>query len=256
MANCLFSKFVFAIGMMIFNIVGIGCQRTVLPYLKEINFNRRVILASASPRRSELLKLMGLTSFEVIKSSFEENISHSLYSDNRDYCSATARQKGLDVIKELEKDSEYIISDELKSIILFSADTIVDYGGKIFEKPKDYDDAYSMLSQLNGKEHSVHTAVTIFGNRSFKNGALRTSSFTNLSSFVETSKVKFINMSENDIKFYLSTNEPFDKSGSYGIQGLGGQFVEKVDGCYFNVMGLPISRLSRELAKLFQNSDI
>lgn len=115
---------------------------------------------------------------------------------------------------------------------------MVAIGDKILGKPKDKHDAFLMLKSLSGKEHSVFTGVTIIKND-------KTETFS-----VQT-KVKFFELSDDEINKYISTNEPFDKAGAYGIQGKGSLLVEKIDGDYFNVVGLPISILARKLENFY-----
>ena len=111
--------------------------------------------------------------------------------------------------------------------IVIGADTVVAIGDKILGKPKDKHDAFLMLKSLSGKEHSVFTGVTII------------------------KKVKFFELSDDEINKYISTNEPFDKAGAYGIQGKGSLLVEKIDGDFLNVVGLPISILARKLENFY-----
>ena len=165
------------------------------------------------------------------------------------YCLGTAVAKARDVVSNLEK------SDGLqrRGTILIGSDTVVEINGKILEKPKDSADAYDMISMLSGNPHIVHTAVTIFGNGRPSNiDDSETEQLLEVSSFVESTTVKFVLLAEADKRAYVDSKEGFDKAGGYGIQGLGGQMVEKIDGCYFNVMGLPLSRLSGELATLYR----
>eukprot|EP00979_Chaetoceros_neogracilis_P017724 scaffold10267_cov270-Chaetoceros_neogracile.AAC.22 len=136
------------------------------------------------------------------------------------------------------------IYDHEVSFILGS-DTIVDKDGVILEKPKSEEQAIEMLSTLSNSWHEVHTGVALYKmNHSDGSNAIEL-----VSSFTETAKVKFTKLSENDIHAYVKTGEPMDKAGSYGIQGIGGQMIECMEGDFFAVMGLPMHRLSRELAR-------
>ncbi|MGN1202566.1 MAG: Maf family protein, partial [Eubacterium sp.] len=117
---------------------------------------------------------------------------------------------------------------------IIGADTVVAVGGKILGKPKDRNDAFEMLKMLSGKYHSVFTGVTVIKPEC-------TDTFS-----VET-RVKFFDLTDKEINSYIDTGEPFDKAGGYGIQGKGSLLVEKIDGDYFNVVGLPISKLNKYL---------
>eukprot|EP01041_Mallomonas_annulata_P002368 gene2368-4590_t len=217
--------------------------RSAISVLNEINSDRRVVLGSASPRRLELLRLMGLKNVEVCVSGFEENLNRNNFECAADYCLETATQKCYNVAKVMEQDNQ-------RPMILIGADTIVEIGGEILEKPKNEADAYRMLSLLSNSIHLVHTGVTVLTNTDTSRSSMGNPPLSLALSFVQTTKVKFIELSDSDINAYIESGEPFDKAGAYGIQGLGGQFVDYIEGCYFNVMGLPISSLSRQLVEL------
>jgi septum formation protein len=223
---------------------------TAVPLLHHLNGQCSVILASSSPRRKELLTLMGVHDFRIMKSDFEEDLDHALFPSASSYCLGTAVAKASDVVTNLEKLSGL----QKRGTILIGADTVVEINGKILEKPKDAEDAYDMISMLSGNPHIVHTAVTVFGNG--RPDKSETGQLIAMSSFVESTSVKFVLLAEADKRAYVESREGFDKAGGYGIQGLGGQMVEKIDGCYFNVMGFPLSRLSRELALLYRSEKI
>ena len=225
---------------------------TAMPLLEDINDRMNVILASASPRRKELLTLMGLKNFRVVKSDFAEDLDQSIYPDAVSYCLDTAIAKAADVVSSIEKSDGY----QRKGTILIGSDTIVEIEGKILEKPKDVEDAYKMISILSGQTHKVHTAVVLFGNGPANDEDCSVGKLVKLTSFVESTSVKFVDLAEKDKIAYIESREGFDKAGGYGIQGLGGQMVEKIDGCYFNVMGLPISKLSKALAALHDTEKI
>lgn len=231
----------------------ISSGNTAVPLLHHLNEQCSVILASSSPRRKELLSLMGVQKFRVMKSDFAEDLDHSLFPLASSYCLGTAVAKASDVVSNLEK------SDGLqrRGTILIGSDTVVEINGIILEKPKDPEDAYDMISMLSGNPHIVHTAVTIFGNGPpNKTDEPETGPLIAVSSFVESTTVKFVLLAEADKRAYVNSREGVDKAGGYGIQGLGGQMVERIDGCYFNVMGLPLSRLSGELATLYRSQKI
>jgi septum formation protein len=139
--------------------------------------------------------------------------------------------------------------------LLFGADTIVEVDGRILEKPADSADSKRMLLSMSNRSHFVHTAVVAYTN------SPRLDDITCLDaplplqpllSFVETTKVTFGELTESDIDAYVALGEGLDKAGSYGIQGTGSLFVRSIEGCYFNVMGLPVHRLSKELASALE----
>ncbi len=184
---------------------------------------RKIILASASPRRKEILEKTGLR-FIVDESEYEENnhiglgpvklaISHS-------------RGKAMDIMPGY------------KNALVISADTIVVSGKKIFGKPRNAAEAAVMLRALSGKAHSVITGFTI----------LDTASKKIFSKAVE-SKVFFKKLAEKEIMAYIRSGEPMDKAGSYGVQGLGAVIVRRIEGDFFNVMGLPLNELVIALKK-------
>lgn len=186
----------------------------------------RIILASASPRRKELLGLLGLE-FEIIVSDVEEVVTES--APNR-VVEELSLQKAEDVFERLEGD-----------VLVIGADTVVSLDDCILGKPKNEAEAVEMLGKLQGNEHRVFTGVTLIGR---KNGE----EFRN--TFSEGTVVKFYPMTAEEIQWYVSTKEPMDKAGAYGIQGLGARFVECIRGDYNNVVGLPIARLYQEMKLL------
>jgi septum formation protein len=192
---------------------------------------------------------MGLVNFTVLKSDFAEDLGYDKYQTALDYCIDTALHKVEDISSKLNSGK----NDIPKGTVLIGADTIVEIDGKILEKPRDFDDAYRMMSMLSGRYQTVHTAVILFSNgaKSSTNSQLSL-----VSKFAESTRVKFVDLTDEDIRAYIESREGFDKAGGYGIQGLGGQMVERIDGCYFNVMGLPITALSRELARLYRAEKI
>lgn len=174
----------------------------------------KIILASSSPRRIELLKRLNLN-FKTIPAEIDENIDEK---EPINHVLTLAELKAKEVFKKSEKGQ-----------VIIAADTIV-YYKQIIGKPKDYNDAFKILKTLSGKWHSVYTGVFIL----FPNEAV---------SFYEKTDVKFKRLSDELIEFYLSSGEAFDKAGAYAIQGLGSILVEKISGDFYNVMGLPISKL-------------
>lgn len=186
----------------------------------------RIVLASASPRRKELLGMLGLE-FEIMVSDVEEVVTET--TPNR-VVEQLSQQKAEDIFKRLEGD-----------VLVIGADTVVSLDGNILGKPKNEADAVEMLERLQDNEHRVFTGVTLIGRKEGKE-------FRN--TFSEGTVVKFYPMTEEEIQWYVSTKEPMDKAGSYGIQGFGARFVECIHGDYNNVVGLPIARLYQEMKLL------
>jgi len=170
-----------------------------------------IILASRSPRRAFLLKNVGLQ-FEQIPSHIEENLNGMQPEDFVIHYS----QKKAEAIQKIHTDS-----------FIIGADTIVVLNNKIIGKPQNNEDAFQILKKLSGKCHEVLTGVSILLHDSQVSDIAKT-------------KVYFNPISDEDIREYVSTGEPMDKAGAYGIQGYGSQFIDKIKGCYFNVMGFPI----------------
>ena len=135
--------------------------------------------------------------------------------------------------------AELVAARALGPAIVIAADTVVVLEGAILGKPRTSEDARQMLEKLSGRTHSVMTGVTLIRLPDVERRE-----------FIETTQVHFASISNEEIVKYLSSGEPFDKAGAYAIQGLGGRFIPRIDGCYFNVVGLPLSRLCKELAEL------
>ena len=183
---------------------------------------RRMVLASKSPRRRELLEMLG-AQFEVITSDCDENITGLA---PRDLVRELALRKAEAVYERLNDPDAVVIG----------SDTIVTPDGvKALGKPRDRDDAVRTLTELSGKWHSVCTGIAVIG-RAADNTSKK------IAETVET-KVKFLDLTKEECERYADTGEPLDKAGSYGIQGRGGALVEKIDGDYYSVVGLPVSRL-------------
>jgi septum formation protein len=189
---------------------------------------RNVILASASPRRKELMTMTGIE-FEVIPSTFEENLDIDV--PPKELVEYLSFQKAQDV------------AVKYKDAIVIAADTIVIYKNKIFGKPKDKKDAANTLSTLSGNKHIVMTGYTIFD---VENHMRRT--------HVVSTKVQFKKLSKKQIDEYIATGEPMDKAGAYGIQGIGSVLIEKIEGDYFNVVGLPVNNLVDDLKRFGINA--
>ena len=182
-----------------------------------------LVLASASPRRRELLTALGL-SFTVKVSDADETAPGG--TPPKEAAAYAARKKA---------EAVAAISDAAATVL--AADTVVDLAGKALGKPKDRADAARMLSSLSGRTHYVHTAVTVAKRNRFL-------------SAVDTTAVTFRPLTEEEIEAYIATGEPMDKAGAYGIQGLGGALVSETDGEFDTVVGLPcrlVVRLLREI---------
>ena len=178
-----------------------------------------IILASKSPRRKELLETAGITP-EIIVSDADENI------DEKD---PKELVKKLSFIKAKAVNDD--IKDKRNDYIVLGADTVVFAEGEILGKPKDKEDAKRMINMLSGKSHSVFTGFTLI----FSDGKI-------ITDYAET-KVFVYDMSDKEIEDYISDKEPYDKAGAYGIQGLFGKHIEKIEGDYNNVVGLPVSKI-------------
>lgn len=208
----------------------------------------QLILASASPRRREILDMMGLSGkYTVQPSPLDEKALQVELSGNdidpREYARVLAERKASALCDEIMPKQQ----QSSGATLVLGSDTIVDYDGHILEKPNDTDEAYDMLTRLSGNWHVVHTGVAVYG-------LVGDSKEMKLMfSFTDSAKVKFGKLSEDDIKSYIETKEPMDKAGSYGIQGIGGQLVECMEGDFFTVMGLPVHRLSKSLNEAITN---
>ncbi|XP_067997466.1 probable bifunctional dTTP/UTP pyrophosphatase/methyltransferase protein isoform X2 [Melanerpes formicivorus] len=201
--------------------------------------SKRVVLASASPRRQEILTNVGLR-FEVVPSWFKETLEKSSFAAPYEYAMETAKQKALEVANRMH------VKHLRTPDVVIGADTIVSVDEEILEKPVDKQDAYRMLSRLNGKEHSVFTGVAII-HCSSKDNQLE----TEVTDFYEETKVKFSDLSEELLWEYIHSGEPMDKAGGYGIQALGGMLVEYVQGDFLNVVGFPLNHFCKKLAELY-----
>ncbi|XP_016322883.1 putative bifunctional dTTP/UTP pyrophosphatase/methyltransferase protein [Sinocyclocheilus anshuiensis] len=201
-----------------------------------------VVLASASPRRLEILSNAGLR-FEVVPSWFKETLDKSLFKNPYDYAVETAKQKALEVAHRMP--FKHLKSPD----VVIGADTVVTVDGLILEKPTDKEDAYRMLSRLSGKEHSVFTGVAIVLCHD-KSGS---DTDYKVVDFYEETKVKFAELSEEMLWEYINSGEPMDKAGGYGIQALGGMLVEYVKGDFLNVVGFPLNHFCKQLGLIFNS---
>ena len=181
-----------------------------------------IILASASPRRQELLKMI-FTDFTVLPADIDETV-----------------EEGVDLLLHPEylavKKAGHIHREYYNDLVIGS-DTGVFVDGEMLGKPQDFDDAVNMLKRLSGRTHKVITGCAVF----YKDKMV---------SFSQTTLVVFYPLSDKEIEDYVKTGEPMDKAGAYGIQGLGAMLVKGIKGDFYNVIGLPVAQLKRELEKL------
>lgn len=185
----------------------------------------KFVLASNSPRRKELLKGIGLK-FDIVPSNIEEATNKSEPSD---VVIDLSKKKASDVSKRINNDS-----------FIIAADTVVEIDGDIFGKPKDRLDAYNMLKKLNGKWHKVFTGITVIDKSTSK-----------MISDYESTDVFMKKLNDEMINHYIDTGESYDKAGAYAIQGYGSLLIERINGDYFNVVGLPLSKLYDMFYKYF-----
>ncbi|HZS70615.1 MAG TPA: Maf family protein [Candidatus Acidoferrum sp.] len=190
----------------------------------------RLILASASPRRAEILRDAGLP-FAVMSSAVDETPYPG--ETPQDHVQRLAHAK-----------AELVAARAVGPAIVIAADTVVALDGRILGKPRSTDDARHMLEQLSGRTHTVLTGVALIRLPDAERRA-----------FVESTLVHFAPLEENDIVQYLATDEPYDKAGAYAIQGRAGKFIPRIEGCYFNVVGLPLARLVQTLRELGWSED-
>lgn len=182
---------------------------------------KHIILASASPRRKEILELADLK-FDIMPSDAQEITTKTAPNE---VVMELASLKAKDIYKKSEKQS-----------MIVGADTVVAYQGQILGKPTDEADAKRMLTMLSGQTHEVYTGVCII-----EDGKTKT--------FYEETKVTFYEISDEQIDHYIKTGEPMDKAGSYGIQGKAAVFIKGIEGDYYNVVGFPIARFLQEITK-------
>ncbi len=182
----------------------------------------KIILASQSPRRRELLERIGITEFEIIPAQGEEIATRSLTPDQ--------------LVEELSRNKCAEVAAARPEDLIIAADTVVAVNNRVLGKPRNEEDAARMLNVLSGRLHMVYTGVTV---------SLRGETVTEH----EITSVRFRPLTQADIIRYIATGEPMDKAGAYGIQGYGAVLVEGISGDYYNVMGLPVCRLARMLAR-------
>ncbi len=190
-----------------------------------ISFDRKVILASASPRRQELIKLI-FDSVEILPAECDETLPRGI-----------GAREAVEYLSKIKNDASRSLTE--KENLIISADTVVAVDDEILGKPVDKADARRMISLLSGKVHQVYTGVTLS-----LNGKVKT--------FSEKTDVEFFSLTENEIEEYISSSEPYDKAGAYGIQGRAGLLVKGINGDYYNVVGFPIARLKREIEEFIR----
>mgnify|MGYP001558937733 CR=1 FL=1 len=185
----------------------------------------KLILASSSPRRAEVLADAGFT-FEVVAARVDE-------------LRQTGEQAEAYVRRLAEAKARAVAGGVSPPAIVIAADTVVVMNGEVLGKPASAEDAAQMLRRLGGRSHQVLTGLAVLR---ILGGAARVE--------VETTQVTFAPLTETEIEAYVVSGEPLDKAGAYAIQGRGGRFVARVEGCYFNVVGLPLARLYRMLSEM------
>lgn len=233
----------------------------MLEPIRHILLKQRNILASGSPRRREILASIGLP-VDIITSNFIENLDKDSFSHPCEYVKENAKQKAVEVWKRL------IESEVKKPDLVIGADTVVTMDEVIYEKPSDASHAFAMLKKLSGRKHTVYTGVALvtplsaslesLGDDGGSIPIIPPSSPKEcidyvVTTFHEATDVMMTEMSDSIIQGYIETGEPFDKAGGYGIQGIGGSLIEGIRGDYFNVMGLPLHRLCRELFHMYSD---
>jgi septum formation protein len=182
--------------------------------LHEILNDHEVILASQSPRRRELFSLLGI-SYRTMPANIPEPI--------------TGEAPDTQAMQYARQKAEIIVNQGYSASLVVAADTVVDIDNIVLGKPTDTTQAYEYLKKLSGREHYVHTGICV----GYQCRYWQVS---------ECTKVQFSTLTDADILAYIATSEPLDKAGAYGIQGYGAQFVSSIVGCYFNVMGFPVSK--------------
>lgn len=190
-----------------------------------INFDKKVILASASPRRQELIKTI-FDSVEILPADCDETLPEGI-----------GAREAVEYLSKIKNKASAKLTG--KENLIISADTVVAVDDEILGKPVDKEDARRMISLLSGKVHQVYTGVTLS-----LDGKTKT--------FSEKTDVEFFDLTEGEIEEYINSKEPYDKAGAYGIQGKAGLLVKKINGDYYNVVGFPIARLKREIKEFIK----
>ncbi len=183
-----------------------------------------IVLASKSPRRRELLTMLGVTDFEIIPAASEADFPGGIHPG--DAAISVALGKAEEIAPRSPADA-----------LILAADTVVALDGRILEKPGDEEEAFVMLSALSGRSHTVYSGIAlIYKGQSYCR--------------YEATDVKFRSLDADEIRRYIATGEPMDKAGAYGAQGVASVFIERIDGDFFNVVGLPLCTLGKMLGEL------
>ena len=201
-----------------------------------MNNTSEIILASGSPRRAELLSLIKIP-FRVVVSQAAETITKELPGE---------------IVQELSAQKAEAVARDIPEGIILGADTIVWQDGRVLGKPKDRDDARAMLQKLQGRTHEVYTGVTLIRKEKEASGSGTGAEHCRRVSFYSQTTVHVHAMTDEEIEAYMDTKDPFDKAGSYGIQGPFAAFVDGIEGDYHTVVGLPVARVYQELKKIRQ----
>ncbi len=194
-----------------------------------INFDKKVILASASPRRQELIKTI-FDSVEILPADCDETLPDGI-----------GAREAVEYLSKIKNKASAKLTG--KENLIISADTVVAVDDEILGKPVDKEDARRMISLLSGKAHQVYTGVTLS-----LDGKTKT--------FSEKTDVEFFDLTEGEIEEYINSKEPYDKAGAYGIQGKAGLLVKRINGDYYNVVGFPIARLKREIQEFLFSEEL
>ncbi|KAH9422365.1 hypothetical protein DERP_003040 [Dermatophagoides pteronyssinus] len=255
----------------------------MLEPIRHIISRQRNILASSSIRRKEILQSVQFN-FEIIRPEFEENLDKNSFTHPCEYVKENAKQKALSVWRQLARNNNDDDNNNVADLVI-GCDTVVTLDEKIYEKPKDDSDAIRMLMKLSGRTHTVFTGVALITrSKSISSSTLTTNIADQqqqqqtlsttmaiqpqqmkksssllcidgddylVTTFHEATDVTISEMDKTIIESYVKTGEPLDKAGSYGIQGIGATLIESIRGDYFNVVGLPLHRLAKELYYMY-----
>ncbi|KAJ2080664.1 hypothetical protein H4R24_002901 [Coemansia sp. RSA 988] len=204
-----------------------------IPFVEELGHRFRIVLASGSPRRKELLNRLGV-SYEIIPSDFPEDLDKSQFATAGDYALENAVQKASAVYHKLKNESS-------KPLLIIGADTVVlNDSGAILEKPASRDDAIATLKSLSGGSNTIFTGVSLVYDSP---GATQ----PQLVKAIESTEVKFYELDDALIEAYVASGDPMDKAGSYGYQSLGFLFVKEIKGEFYNAAGFPCARIYQML---------
>ena len=184
--------------------------------------NKKILLASGSPRRKELLVRMGIE-FDIMPCSLDETYDEGI--------------SPVEVVEYLSKLKADYVNGMVEDYVVIGSDTIVSIDEHILGKPKDRDDAYNMIKILSDNWHEVITGICIYDGEKYLLEH-------------EITKVHFTKMSEKEIQNYISLDEPYDKAGGYGVQGIAGMYIDSIEGDYYNIMGFPMARVLKMLKKM------